>query len=167
MDSLLEKISLHKDEYFMRIALREAERAFDKEEVPIGCIIVYKNRVIAKAHNQVETLKDSTAHAEMIAITQAENFLGSKWLKDCTLYVTIEPCVMCASALILCRIDRVIFGAREPKMGGIFSLVNLNKLGLNHKIEIKEGILKDDCVFLLKEFFRIRRKDAEDNRRYP
>jgi len=147
--------------YYMGKALSLAERAFDEDEIPIGCVIVYENKVIAKAYNQVERLKDSTAHAEMIAITQAESYLQSKWLKGCSLYVTIEPCLMCASALVLSRIDRVLFGVSEPKTGAFGSVIDINKLGLNHYINAVSGILKDRSRELMRKFFQAKRKRYE------
>jgi tRNA(adenine34) deaminase len=147
--------------FYMEKALQEAQCALEEDEVPIGAVIVYKNQIIAKAHNQVERLKDPTAHAEMIAITQAANFLGSKWITDCTLYVTVEPCSMCAGALILSRIANVVFGADDPKTGAFGSKINLNSLGLNHKIKVKKGLLKEECAVFLKEFFRNKRKHAK------
>src|SRR5712691_5349530 len=112
-------------ELFMREALRQAKKAFEADEVPIGAVIVHENRIIAKAHNQVETLKDPTAHAEMIALTQATSYLSSKWLQDCTMYVTIEPCSMCAGALVLARMKRLCFGASDEKTGACGSIFNL------------------------------------------
>jgi len=147
-----------KDEFYMQKALQQAAHAFKEDEVPIGAVIIYENKVIAKSYNQVEKLKDPTAHAEMIAITQAASFLKTKWLQKCTLYVTIEPCFMCAGALILSRIKKVIFGARDPKTGAFFSKIDINSLGLNHKIKVKEGVLKEDCLQILQEFFKKKRK---------
>ena len=149
---------MKKDELFMGKALQQALYAFDADEVPVGAIIVYNNRIIAKAYNQVELLKDPTAHAEMIAITQAASYLGSKWLEKCTLYVTIEPCSMCAGALILSRISRVVFGARDPKTGAFGSKIDINRLRLNHKLKVKKGVLETDCAQLLSEFFKIKRQ---------
>ena len=147
------------DEIYMREAFRQAVTAAQSDEVPVGAVIVHQNKIIAKAYNQVELLKDPTAHAEMIAITQATNFLQLKWLKDCTLYVTIEPCSMCAGALILSRIDRVVFGAHDAKTGACGSVINIaqhNKL--NHQINLTHGIIQDDCGALMSDFFRKKRK---------
>lgn len=144
--------------FYMRKALREAEAAFEEDEVPVGAVIVYKNRIIAKAHNQVECLKDPTAHAEMIAITQAATFLNSKWLKECIMYVTVEPCSMCAGALVLSRIKSVIFGASDPKTGAFGSMTDINELGLNHKIKVKSSLLREECSALLTTFFKNKRK---------
>ena len=143
----------------MQEALKEANKAQDKDEVPVGCIIVHKDRIIARAHNQVETLKDPTAHAEMIAITQATSTLGSKWLQGAVVYVTIEPCLMCAGALTLARIKQVIFGAKDLKTGALGSVFNISKSNrLNHKLEVQSGILEQDCSFLISEFFKKKRK---------
>jgi len=143
----------------MQRALLQAEYAKKEDEVPVGALIVYKDKIIAKSYNQVECLKDPAAHAEMIAITQACSFLKSKWLKKCSLYVTIEPCSMCAGALILSRIDKVIFGASDPKTGAFGSKLDINTLGLNHKIKIKKGVLEDKCAAILQEFFKEKRKN--------
>src|SRR5580698_8943208 len=120
---------LNLDEMFMREAIRQAHVAAAADEVPVGAVIVHERKIIAKSHNQIEMLKDPTAHAEMIAITQATNYLSSKWLQECTLYVTIEPCSMCAGALVLARMARVCFGAPEPKTGACGSVINI----VNHK----------------------------------
>ena len=150
---------LSADEMFMMEAIRQAKVAASKDEVPVGAVIVYERKIIAKAHNQIETLKDPTAHAEMIAITQATNFLSSKWLQKCTLYVTIEPCSMCAGALVLSRIDRICFGAQEPKTGACGSVINIaNHQALNHRVEVNGGILADECSVLVSEFFQEKRK---------
>ncbi len=142
----------------MQKALRQAERAASEDEVPVGAVIIHKDRVIAQSYNQVEKLSDSTAHAEMIAITQASSYLKSKWLKNCTLYVTIEPCAMCAGALVLSRIDKVIFGAFDPKTGAFGSKININRLKLNHNLKVKSGILEKECAGILQDFFRGKRK---------
>lgn len=136
----------------MKMALHEAEIALEKDEVPIGCIIVSNNRVIARAHNLTETLNDVTAHAEMQAITSAANFLGGKYLKDCTIYVTMEPCVMCSGALSWSQISKVVIGARDEHRGFI------NKhLSLHPKTEIITGVLEHDCSLIVKEFFKSKR----------
>ncbi|WP_294302590.1 nucleoside deaminase [uncultured Chryseobacterium sp.] len=140
------------DEYFMKMAFHEAEAAFEKDEVPIGCIVVSNNRIIARAHNLTETLHDVTAHAEMQAITSAANFLGGKYLKDCTMYVTLEPCVMCSGALSWSQISKVVIGARDEQRGFI------NKhLSLHPKTEIVTGIMENECSSIVKEFFRSKR----------
>ena len=147
------------DRIIMQEAIKLAKAAAEKNEVPIGAVITLKNKIIAKAYNQVEMLKDPTAHAEMLAITQATNYLSSKWLQECTLYVTIEPCSMCAGALVLARIKRVRFGASDPKTGACGSITNIARhKKLNHHVEIKKGILKEECGDLLSAFFRKKRK---------
>jgi len=146
------------DKIFMQLALKEAQKAFEEDEVPVGAVIIHKNKLIAKAHNQVERLKDPTAHAEIIAITQAASSLGAKWLNECTLYVTIEPCTMCAGALVLSRIKNVVYGAKDPKTGACGSVFNIaNTKKLNHRIKVKSGILEKECSLLLKEFFKKKR----------
>lgn len=143
----------------MQEALKQAKIAAFKDEVPIGAVVTLQNKIIARAYNQVEMLKDPTAHAEMLAITQATNYLSSKWLRECSLYVTIEPCSMCAGAAVLARVKRVCFGASDPKTGACGSIVNIaNHKKLNHRLEIKKGILKEECGALLSEFFRKKRK---------
>ena len=140
------------DEYYMKMALQEAEAALEKDEVPIGCIVVSNNRIIARAHNLTETLNDVTAHAEMQAITSAANFLGGKYLKDCTLYVTMEPCVMCSGALSWSQISKVVIGARDEQRGFI------NKhLSLHPKTEVITGIMEAECSSIVKEFFKSKR----------
>ena len=147
------------DNMYMKEAIRQAAMASENDEVPVGAVIVHQNKIIAKAHNQIELLKDPTAHAEMIAITQATNFLQSKWLQECTLYVTIEPCSMCAGALILSRIDRVVFGSNDEKTGACGSIINIAQHSkLNHMINISHGILQDECGALMSDFFRNKRK---------
>jgi len=150
------------DENYMRKALGEAVCAFEEDEVPVGAVIVHQQKVIARAHNQIERLCDPTAHAEMIAITQACAFLRCKWLQDCVLYVTIEPCSMCAGALILSRIGRVVFGAHDPKTGAFGSKFDINSLLLNHKIKVKSGVLADDAGMLLREFFQKKRQKQKE-----
>lgn len=140
------------DEYYMKIALQEAEAARGKDEVPIGCIVVSNNRIIARAHNLTETLNDVTAHAEMQAITSAANFLGGKYLKNCTLYVTLEPCVMCSGALSWSQISKVVIGARDEQRG----FINKN-LSLHPKTEIITGVMEHECSTIVKEFFKSKR----------
>ena len=149
---------MEKDKVYMKKALLQAEEALSKDEVPVGAVIIYDNKIIAKAHNQMELLKDPTAHAEMIAITQAASFLKSKWLKGCSLYVTIEPCSMCAGALVLSRIDKVYFGSSDPKTGAFGSKLDINSLKLNHKLKAKAGVLEKECSRIMKEFFKKKRK---------
>ena len=140
------------DEYFMKMALHEAELALEQDEVPIGCVIISNNRVLAKSHNLTETLNDVTAHAEMQAITSAANYLGGKYLQNCTLYVTLEPCVMCAGALNWSQITKVVIGARDEQRGFI------NKgLSLHPKTEVVTGIMENECSEIVKSFFRNKR----------
>jgi len=144
---------------FMREALRQARMGAEADEVPVGAVIVYERRIIARAHNQIETLKDPTAHAEMIAITQATNYLSSKWLQEATLYVTIEPCSMCTGALVLARIARVRFAAPEPKTGACGSVIDIaNHKSLNHRLDVEGGILAEECSALISEFFQQKRR---------
>ena len=142
----------------MQEALKEAQKAFEEDEVPVGAVIVSGLKIIARAHNQVERLKDPTAHAEMIAITQAAATLGSKWLSGASLYVTIEPCSMCAGALVLSRIKNIYFGAIDHKTGACGSVTNIvNHKRLNHKIKVKKGLLKEACSSILTDFFKKKR----------
>lgn len=143
------------DDHFMAEAVKEAKKAQDKEEVPVGAVIVHENKIIARAHNQVELLKDATAHAEMIAITQAESFLDDWRLDGATIYVTKEPCFMCAGALVQSRVTRLVFGVRDVKAGGAGSALNLvQDPKLNHWVEITAGIREEDCKAILQEFFK-------------
>jgi len=144
----------------MREALREAVKAFDADEVPVGAVIVHKGRIIGKAHNQIKLLKDPTAHAEMIALTQAAAALGNERLLDTTVYATIEPCAMCGGGMILGRVKRLVFGATDLKTGAFGSALDLNKLKLNHKIAVTRGVLEDECAEVLKEFFRKKRVEV-------
>jgi tRNA(adenine34) deaminase len=147
---------------FMREALKQAKTASGRDEVPIGAVVVHDNKIIAKAYNQVEMLKNPTAHAEMIAITQAAGALSCKWLHQCTLYVTVEPCSMCAGALILARIQRICFGAADPKTGACGSVLNIaNHPTLNHKIEVRQGLLAEECGGLVSKFFETKRKASK------
>lgn len=141
------------DEYFMKKALQEAETAFEKGEIPVGAIIVIDNKVIARSHNLTELLNDVTAHAEMQSITAAANFLGGKYLKDCTLYVTLEPCQMCAGALYWSQISKIVFGARDEQRGFL-------TLGtkLHPKTQVNQGVLAQECGELMKRFFAEKRK---------
>ena len=150
--NFIEMENLFTDEYFMRIAFNEAVTAYERDEIPVGAVIVCNNKIIAKAHNLTETLTDVTAHAEMQAITSAANYLGGKYLQDCTLYVTLEPCVMCGGALYWSQISKVVYGASDEKRG--FKA----KIGeLHPKTEIVSGIMKDECGQLMKEFFQRKR----------
>ncbi len=142
----------------MRQALVEAEKAFGLDEVPIGCVIVRDERIIAKGHNLTEQLKDATAHAEMMAITAASAALESRYLTDTTLYVTIEPCPMCAGAIVLARIPQLVFGAYDPKAGACGTLYNIPEdARLNHRVQIIPGVLDAECASLVSEYFRKRR----------
>jgi tRNA(adenine34) deaminase len=141
------------DEYFMRKALQEAEIAFDKDEIPVGAIIIVDNKIIARSHNLTELLNDVTAHAEMQSITAAANFLGGKYLKDCTLYVTIEPCQMCAGALYWSQISKIVFGARDEQRGFITMGTKLHP-----KTQVIQGVLAEECSTLMKRFFAEKRK---------
>ena len=155
---MLRRNSNNQIEFFMKEALREARRALEEDEVPIGAVVTYQGRIISRAHNQVERLKDPTAHAEMIALTSATNYLGTKWLKEASIYVTIEPCAMCAGALVLARITHIYFGARDPKTGACGSVVNItHHKKLNHRIKVRSAILKEECGALLTEFFKKKR----------
>lgn len=155
MDDL---IDLQSDAYFMNEALRLARKAFAKEEVPVGAVVVRDGKIIGRAHNQVELLKDATAHAEMVAITQAEAAVGDWRLNDCDLYVTKEPCAMCAGALVHVRMRRVIFGCADERSGAAGGTINLLQMpSLNHRCEIVGGVLSDECAELLKGFFQTQR----------
>lgn len=140
------------DDYFMTKALDLAQQAFERDEVPIGALIVYENRIIGKGFNQVEMLRDVTSHAEMICITAACNAIGGKFLTDCTVYITLEPCTMCAGAIELARPKKVVYGASEPKKG-YFS----NGGTLSPKIEVKEGVLFGESIALMQQFFASKR----------
>ncbi|MEZ4828056.1 MAG: nucleoside deaminase [Bacteroidia bacterium] len=151
-------LSIHTDEYFMRQALFQAERAFEEGEVPIGAVVVSNFRVIGKGYNQTERLQDPTAHAEMIAITAACEYLGSKYLTDCTLFVTVEPCPMCAGALRWAQIGRIVYGAGEPKTGFSRHIPGL----IHPKTRIISGIMENDCRSLMQEFFRAKRDSGSE-----
>ena len=147
------------DEFFMKEALREAQKAFERDEVPVGAVAVYKNQIIGRGHNQTEQLQDPTAHAEIIAITAAANALSSWRLNDVEMFTTIEPCTMCAGALVLARVKRIIFGARDEKFGGCGSVFNIvNEPKLNHRIEITTGVMEKEAASLMKSFFGKKRK---------
>ena len=143
----------------MREALKEARKAFEADEVPVGAVIVHKGKIIGRAHNQIKLLKDPTAHAEMIAITQAAASLGNERLSGSSIYVTIEPCAMCAGALVLGRVKRLVYGADDPKTGAAGSVFNITRnRKLNHRLQAAKGVLKKECAGLLKEFFRKKRR---------
>lgn len=151
-------IDLPSDEAFMREALRQAQKAYEADEVPVGAVVARAGKIIARAYNQVELLKDATAHAEMLALTQAEAAVGDWRLTDCDLYVTKEPCAMCAGALVHVRIHRVVFGCADPRAGAAGSVINLLQLpSLNHQCEITAGVLRNECAAILQDFFRKRR----------
>ena len=151
-------IDLHSDDYFMGEALRQAAKAYERGEVPVGAVIVRDGRIIARAFNQVEELKDATAHAEMLALTQAENAVGDWRLTDCTLYVTKEPCPMCAGAVVHTRLAKVVFGAGDPTGGAAGGALNLLQFpSLNHQCEITSGVRLDECRDLLRSFFATQR----------
>lgn len=143
------------DEHYMQQALAEARRAFDEDEVPVGAVIVMNERIIARGYNQVEKLTDSTAHAEIIALTAAFNFLGSKYLPEATLYVTVQPCLMCSGALYWSKIGRIVYGAEDEKNG--YKKVAGSNSPFHPKTIVANGILKDECALLMKDFFKARR----------
>ena len=143
----------------MREALKEAKQAFQIEEIPVGAVIVFENRIIGRGHNQVELLQDPTAHAEMIALTAATNALGKKWLAEAAMYVTVEPCAMCAGAMILARLKTLVYGAPEIKTGAHSSIFNLlDDPRINHRIEVVPGILDTECAHMMSLFFEELRK---------
>jgi len=142
----------------MQYAYREAEKAYEKGEIPVGAVIVFDNMIIGKGHNQVETLKDPTAHAEIIALTSAAEYLTSKVLLGCTMYVTLEPCSMCAGAIVLAKLDALYFGAYDNKSGACGSVLNItNNKALNHRLNVTGGIMDDKCGELLRSFFDVKR----------
>ena len=148
-----------RDERFMREALVEARKAFEKGEVPVGAIVVRDGEIIGRGHNLRESSNDPTAHAEMLALREAAERVGSWRLNGTTVYVTLEPCPMCAGALVLARVDRLVFGASDPKAGAVVSLMNLlSDERLNHQVEFERGVLAEECSELLREFFRLRRR---------
>jgi tRNA(adenine34) deaminase len=146
------------DENFMKLAIEQAQIAEENGDVPIGAVIVYENQVIGRAYNQREQLQDPTAHAEIIALTQAAAFLESWRLHGCMMYVTLEPCPMCAGALVLARIDKLVYGCDDPKTGAVKSLYNIvNDERLNHTVNVTSGVLAEECSGLLQQFFQRRR----------
>ena len=159
-------IDLHSDDYFMGEALRQAAKAYAAGEVPVGAVIVREGRIIARAANQVELLKDATAHAEMLALTQAGEAVGDWRLTDCTLYVTKEPCPMCAGAVVHTRLARVVFGAGDPKGGAAGGALNLLQFPtLNHQCEITPGVRLEECRALLQSFFAEQRQAAKEKKK--
>ena len=143
------------DEYFMKQAIREAQMAFDEDEVPVGAVVVMNNRIIGRGHNQVERLTDSTAHAEIIALTAAFNFLNSKYVPDATLYVTVEPCLMCSGALYWSKINRIVFGAADDKNS--YRQATSGKNPFHPKTELLGGVMAEECATLMKAFFKSKR----------
>lgn len=163
MDELTSLIVSQNDAAFMREALRQAKKAYAAEEVPVGAIVVREGRIIARAYNQVELLKDATAHAEMLALTAAEAAVGDWRLTDCDLYVTKEPCIMCAGALVHARVRRVIFGCADERAGGAGSILNVLQMPtLNHRCDISSRILQNECAAILQDFFRKKRSRAKE-----
>ncbi len=155
-------MELLNDEYFMRQALKEAQEAFDKDEVPVGAVVVMHNKIISRGHNQVELLNDSTAHAEILALTTAYNYLGAKYLPEATLYVTVEPCLMCCGALYWGKIGRVVYGASDEKSGGLspYATAQTDKGAwwpFHPKTQLVKGVLEHECAFLMKSFFKNKR----------
>lgn len=145
----------------MRAALREAHASLERDEVPVGCVVVHDGIVVGRGHNQVEALQDATAHAEVLAIGAASNAMGSWRLSDCTLYVTLEPCSMCAGAIVLARLGRLVYGASDPKAGACGSVLDVTgERRLNHRVPITSGVLAEECGELLREFFRKKRRAA-------
>jgi len=150
------------DERFMYEALKEAEKAFAADEVPVGCVIVHDGVIIGRGYNRTESLQDPTAHAEILAITSASENVGSWRLSGCTVYCTIEPCAMCAGALVLARVERLVYGAPDPKFGACSSIFNIvQSKKLNHRIALSTGILKNECASLMQEFFKKKRGKAQ------
>jgi len=146
------------DEDWMRRALREAELALEEDEVPVGCVIVLEGRMVGKAHNVRETMCDPTAHAEMVALTQAAQAIGDWRLSGCTVYCTLEPCCMCAGAMVNARVDKLVYGLADKKSGGCGSVVNILQLPqLNHRVEVKAGVLADEVLELMRRFFEPKR----------
>jgi len=143
------------DEYFMQAALKEAQVAFEEDEVPVGAVVVINNKIVARAHNQVEKLNDATAHAEILALTSAFAHFGSKYLPDATLYVTVEPCLMCAGAMYWSKLARIVYGTSDPKNG--YKHITNENSPFHPKTELIHGIMQDECAALMKEFFRNKR----------
>lgn len=150
-------MELYSDEYFMTEALKEAQKALEADEVPVGAVIVANNKIVARAHNYTERLNDVTAHAEMQAITSAANAIGGKYLNDCTLYVTLEPCVMCAGALHWTHITKIVYGASDEKKG----YTKINQILLHPKTVVVNGVLEQECSTIIKDFFASKRKNIK------
>lgn len=154
---------MNEHEVWMQYAFKEAEKAFEKNEIPVGAVVVFENRIVGRGFNQIEMLQDPTAHAEMIAITSAVATIGSKWLNGATLYVTLEPCVMCSGAIVLARMEKVVFGAYDAKTGACSSLYNIvQDERLNHRAELAGGIMEGKCSSILKDFFAKLRKRSQN-----
>jgi tRNA(adenine34) deaminase len=155
-------MQIRDDQQGLEAARREAERALAIDEVPVGCVIVHDGAIVARGHNQVERLTDATAHAEMIAIGAASEALGSWRLTECTMYVTLEPCAMCAGAIVLARVGRMVYGATDPKAGACGSVLDvIHEPRLNHRVELTNGVLAEQCGGLLKTFFQSKRRKPE------
>jgi tRNA(adenine34) deaminase len=151
-------MNMKNHEIWMQSAFKEAEKAYEKKEIPIGAVVVFEDRIIGKGHNQVETLRDPTAHAEMIALTSAAEYLSSKVLLGCTMYVTLEPCPMCAGAIVLSKLEALYFGAYDNKSGACGSVLNItNNISLNHRLSVTGGIMDKQCGELIRSFFDVRR----------
>jgi len=161
--SFEDRLAVEADDFWMRAALKQAEVAFDAGEVPVGAVVVHEGKIIGRGHNQTETLQDPTAHAEIVAIGAAANALGSWRLIDCTLYVTIEPCCMCAGAIVWARLSRLVYGAPDPKGGACGSLYNIvDDARLNHRVPITTGVCEDECGGYMKAFFHgLRNREQE------
>ena len=152
------ELSVHSDEHYMTLALTEAEKAYEAGEIPIGAVVVAENRIIGKAYNQTEKLNDVTAHAEMLALTSAFNYIGAKYLPDCTLYVTLEPCTMCAGALFWSQIGKIVIGAKDERRG-YGRLVQANEPIIHPKTEVITGVLANECGLIVSNFFdKLRKK---------
>ena len=152
---------IRNDEEGIRAALRDALTSASVDEVPVGCVIVHEGLIVGRGHNQTEALQDATAHAEIVAIGAASNALGSWRLTDCTMYVTLEPCAMCAGAIILARVPRLVYGAPDPKAGACGSVLDvIHERRLNHRVDVSAGVLADECGQILKEFFVEKRRRA-------
>ncbi len=148
-------LNLTGDEYFMHLAIKQALLAYDEAEVPVGAIAVHKNKVIGKAYNQIEKLKDATAHAEMILLTKLPQIIGDWRLNDVTLYVTKEPCAMCAGAMVNCRLGKLVYGIKDPKYGAAGSAMDVTNFdGALHKVKVSSGILEDECLQIFQDFFK-------------
>ncbi len=156
-------MELYTDDFYMKHALREAQEAFEEDEVPVGAVVVVNNKIIARGHNQVERLQDPTAHAEMIALTSAFNHLGAKYLPEATLYVTVEPCLMCCGALYWSKLSRIVYGASDVKNGGLRfflekdGLISKDRWPFHLKTQLVKGVLEHECSLLMKEFFQSKR----------